>query len=115
MDGASSGISHDERSDAYDPLAHGGRGRPQSFTVADRLGFLPVLGVAATTGEVTAVLGGRRAWGAIVEDGRLRRCSATNQRWNRNVYTLLIVPPSEGRLNRLTPAHVAPRSQQAAD
>ena len=98
------------------PMGDGARrGRPQSFTVADLLGFLLVLDVAATTGEVMAVLGGRRAWGMIVEDGRLRRCSATNQRQNRNVYTLLIVPPSEGRLNRLTPAHHAPRSQQVAD
>ena len=36
------------------------RGRPPSFMVADRLGFLPMLEVAATTGEVTAVLGGGR-------------------------------------------------------
>ena len=54
------------------PMGDGAqRGRLQSFMVADLLGFLPVLDVAATTGEVTAVLGGRRAWGMIIEDGRL--------------------------------------------
>ena len=49
-----------------DPLVHedgAWQGQPPSFTVADRLGFLLVLDVAATTGEVTVVSGG--GWGGL--------------------------------------------------
>lgn len=34
------------------------RGLPPSVTVADRLGFLPIVDAVGMTGEVAAVLGG---------------------------------------------------------